>query len=139
MKLAAQALLQTPTTSFPALQARHASERCVHGSAGGFVTGRVPSTQGCQIISGLPHPTPETQTIPPHPPTSQGIPHLLPSSAFRCPLPLPASKAPPELCLAVSPPLHPHTPICSCPLPKEQMEGRTIRTKIPVEVLSQTM
>lgn len=41
-KLAAQALLQTLTMSFPALKAIHTSKRCVHVRAGGFTTGRVP-------------------------------------------------------------------------------------------------
>lgn len=42
VNLAARALLQTLNMSFPAFKAIHTSERCVHGSAGGFTTGRVP-------------------------------------------------------------------------------------------------
>lgn len=97
-RMEAQALLQTLTMTFPILKAIHTSEKCVHGSARGFITGRVPCTWGCQITSDLPHPTPETQpacsSSSSHL-TSQVVPYLQSSFPLHYVLPFPANKAPP--------------------------------------------
>lgn len=116
-RIEAQVLLQTLTVSFPALKAIHTGEKCVHGSAGGFITGRVPCTWGCQIISDLPHPTPETQPAYSSSSShliSQVIPYLPSSLPLHYVLPLPANKAPPELCPVAPPPLYP--PILFAPV-----------------------
>lgn len=142
-RMEAQALLQTLTMSFPALKAIHTREKCVHRSAGRFTTGRVPSTWGCQIISALPHPSPETQPaysfssshlISTHRASLTFHPHHLYTMSYL------SQPAKPLLSCALLFPLSPSPyPVCSCLLPKHQTEGVAVDTQKPVEVLSQIM